>query len=342
MLAYALTAGLIFTQNIDTGFAGFKYKDRSGYMPSHKDWSEIWTVVYNETGWSYEEARKRIFFIGHHMSQSPKLAYQSLKLEQSGKKMLPLSPDGFFISNRYGKFKDKRKKDRFRRYKGWILQQTIPPELKEGIKNGSIALGENLSGKNLIVPYWIKSTASVPPFFHNTGEGYHYSPDEIQLNSYSVVNGVYQDKEHIVFRWNECADQHPFCSTGAFIQHRSEGSQKVIKVKVLGSSMAQISPWISPNWTQAWINSYLKVKCGSSDFSFPLAGSIGFSRLNSHGKDSPFFQGNNSFLAPFERVLTFNCNEDIRKIALGRSGSLVDKIHIVETLAAQELSVDVK
>jgi hypothetical protein len=309
-------------------------------MPNYSDWNNIWQIIYKNTGWSYSEAYRKIYFIGHHMSQSPALAYETFN------KVLPAamnpSPDGFLVSNRYfTKVSKKQKVVYYDKIKEWLKLQNLPNDFINAIELGHIELGKNLSDEILIVPFFVKDQDKFPRFFHNTGEGYQATLDNLLLSAVSGNAGVVKVlANELIFKWNECPGHGDFCSTGASVRWEIQDGAYLFKVKIVGSSLSQLSPWISPNWTQAWIKPYLKIQCGHNTFHKELISSVGFRRLLTHNSQSPFFQGNNSLLAPFERSLKIPCKEGIKRISLGREGSEVDQIVEVLNLSHQELSYD--
>ncbi len=341
---YSLSAMLIFIL-MNSGyyflprFNYLKFNDRETYMPTVKDWSHIWKTVHDKTGWSYAEARKRIYYIGHHMSQSPKLAFEaSSKNFTQGRDGSKVNmPDGFFVSNRYSVQVAKNSEVQ------WLLLQNIPNDIKSGIRNKQIEFGKNLSEHIMVMPYWIKKSNFNYEYFQNTSEGYKYLDDDLVLQNSLRNNGVVEIAPYkYLFKWNECIDLAEYCSTGAIVEMKKINSNFYsFHVKIVGSALSQITPWISPSWTQAWINPYIQIECGSVLEKFIIASNVGFTRKYSHGDKNSFFQGNNSILAPFERTFNLQCSCSPTAIEIGRDGSYVDKVREVVTLAGKSLKVKI-
>ncbi len=337
--AHILLIALLSVQRIETQSADFKYKDRTHYMPTLKEWGHIWEKIYLATGWSYKEAGTKIYFVGHHMSQSPELAYNAMK--KKNPQLINPIPDGFLVSNRYFIKSDSNseaKLKRFHQYDGWLRRQNLPQEFMEALDNETIVLGKNLSEKILIVPYYVKDFNQFPQRFHNIGQGYQASAEDRLLQLIPESEGTLKlDDKNWLFKWNECPVYDDFCSTGALV---SLGEKDIISVKVVGSALSQISPWISPNWTQAWIGPYMEIRCEGKTYSHQLMSSIGFNRELTHNARTPFFQGNNSFLAPFERKFSSECKGNIDQISIGRMGSKVDQVMQVINLPGKKLTIN--
>lgn len=326
---------LAFNQKLISN-AGLLTIQKSVTMPSQSHWEHYWKIISSRTGWSYSEAQKRIYYINHHMEQDPRIILG--EMEPSIEKLTapgPL-PHGFFISSMYLQSGNTRLVDP----KEWIINQNIQSEVKKGINNGWIKLGKNLSKKYLVVPYWVLNQEKMPPYFHNVGEGYELSADDLALQKITKDGTAKLSENEFLFKWNESSDMHPFCSTGAIVKILKKEKGALINVKIVGGALSQVSPWVSPGWTQAWLSPYIKVKCATETKLFEIASSVGFNRLYSNDPTTPVLLGNNSFIGPFERSFDMNCGTKIEKISIGRRGSSVDKIRSVSSLRPTELTVD--
>jgi hypothetical protein len=330
---------MITLQNSQKYFDQNFNSNPDGYMPSAHEWSRIWTSIFKRTGWSYEVAKRKIYYVGHHVNQDPELFLSGFKRPV----VLNLNnnePDGFFVSNRYGHYlKDKR--GLVPEPKTWLANQNLQSDLIEGLISGDIVLGTNLSSTNLIVPYWIKNKIKLPDHFHNSGNGYHISSLDHELTKVTSDEGVILNEEGgYIFKWNESPDKSIYNSTGGILTIIKKNNDYNIKIKVVGATISQISPWISPNWTQAWIKPYLEISCGKETKKLLISNSIGFRRDFSHLLWTPFFSGNNSLIAPFEKSFNFKCSFKVNWIALGRESSTVEMIKEVRTLPSKKLTVN--
>jgi hypothetical protein len=324
----------------------FKNFDHSNYassqMPKYYEWESIWKSIYTDSSWNYEEAKKRIYYVGHHLEQSPQLFLEGFQNRPEAKSKT--LPDGYFVSNLYRIQNNKWPSDFTGKYipsKDWLLSQNLQPEVSIALRNGDIELGKNISKKILILPYWVKNTKNVPQFFHNIGQGYMLTKEDLQLNLIHSKEGVVKiAKDQYLFKWNETSNQDKYFSTGAtvFLTKNLKNNYNV-SVKVVGGTISQTSPWISPDWTQAWIAPYIEITCGKKIQKFLISKSIGFRREGSFQTKSPLLSGNNSFVAPFERSFAFVCDRAINNLKLGRESSTVETIRKVLVLPPKVLSV---
>lgn len=306
------------------------------FLPKQDDWSNIWDTIHYNTGWSYAEARNKIYYVGHQLEQDPALVIEGFRSN------LPISdnkinPDGFIVSNRFSRF------GQFKTPNPLIvlLRQNLQQEIRRGLRNGDLKIGENLSKSRMVIPYWVSDNSDLPKHFHNTGEGYLVSQDDLKLQSIEGTEGTKElSPNKYLFKWNENPDQHYFCSTGALLLIEKKGQDYTIDLKVIGATLSQTTPWVSPNWTQAWIEPYLEINCGKETINFLIASSIGFNRNYSFNLQNPIMVSNNSFIGPFERRFTFTCVKPITSISLGRQSSTVDMIRIVKKLPSKILTIN--
>ncbi len=339
-MAIFLFLSLLCSQQMNTETFDFKYKDRTKYMPTQVEWDHIWSTIYQNTGWSYEQAKDKIFFIGHHMSQSPELAYMAFDKKKALAKTNSI-PDGFIVSNRFFSLANKQTRQSFLgHFNGWLNRQNIPKEFLNALDDKSVVLGENLSHEVLIVPYFVKDPLKFPRHFHNIAEGYRRTLDDEVLDKLKKSEGVKKlNSGDFLFKWTDCLVQDAFCANGALVRlNKLSHNQFKAEVKIVGSSLSQISPWISPNWTQVWLSPFLEITCGKELLHFDIISSIGFSRELTHLRRSAFFLGNNSILAPMTREFAFECSSPLTQLSVGRKGSKVDQIVRVMTLPAAKLT----
>lgn len=302
------------------------------FLPQTYEWTHIWEIVHKNTGWSYEEAKKRIYYVGHHFEQSPKMFLDQYVYREPVNKM-PIMPDGFFISNRVRLQRSampmfiERNYSKFEPH-AWLLHQNLQPEIVKGITSHNIILGKNLSNVILIIPYWVKSTTYTPRYFHNSGEGYNLSEDDKVLSIIPGPGGVkLMSANEVLFKWNENPKCNEYCSTGATVRFEKIAEEKYsVKIRIIGFTISQISPWIIPDWTEAWIKPYIDINCGGSNNHFPIADAIGFRRTASQNVGTPLLQGNNSFVGPFEKEIQVACSGKLNSISMGRLASKVERI----------------
>ncbi len=343
LVSLALAVALIQTQHSMGIIGAFASKDWGVFMPNFEEWEKIWTVINRETGWDYEYARRRIYYIGHHLEQDPELALTDFKKNEKKSPKISNPPDGFFVSNRYRTFLTKIWGPQFTAER-WMMKQNFQPEVFRAIKNGEIKLGKNVSQEILIIPFWVQDKNKFANFFHDLGEGYKLSEDDKKLSLVPGKEGVMKNGvNEFIFKWNENPDQNEYSSTGAIVSMlKKDSSNFLVNVKVVGFTLSQITPWVMPTWTQAWLTPYVRVRCDNEDSKiFLLATSIGFNRSYSYDVKTPLLQGNNSFVGPFERSFEINCKNGIKGLSIGRSGSSVETITKVNRLPEKVLSINI-
>lgn len=326
-LSLSLILALAHVQKLTFPETLFYTKTVEGYMPSYRDWKNIFSVIQKETGWDSETIRKRTYFVGHHVNQDPILFSEAMQKPSASASS---NPDGFIISNRYRVKMMKISPEK------WLLKQNLHKDILKAIESGELQVEKNLSDRILIAPYYVKKENFVPRHFHNVGEGYQISDDDLILEQIKSNEGTAKlDSTTWLFKWNECVDHHPFCSAGAVVSVLPHQ----IKVKILGAALSQITPWVSPNFTQSWIEPYLELKCGAESIRFNISSSIGFTRMYSHSSKTFFFAGNNSLIAPFEKTFDYQCKKSLEYLTLGRQKSKIEMIVNTIELPGKTLSV---
>jgi hypothetical protein len=285
------------------------------------------------------EAKDKIYYIGHHVNQAPNLFLKGVDLNSLTNKIIgnKINPDGFFVSNRIKKLMQKR--DGKVNAVWWLLKQNLHKSILKGIRNGDIVIGNNLSKFNLVVPYWITNKDQFTNTLHNSGEGYSISSEDLKLEEVQGREGVKKiDSGALLFKWNDSSDQNAFCSTGAIVNLKKiKTNYYQLDIKVIGGAISQISPWVSPNWTQSWLQPYVEVSCQNIIKRFPIIDSIGFRRIYTHYSYTPFFSGNNSLVGPLAKTIEFSCNGPIQSVSIGRKGSAIEKITKVSFLGPKSL-----
>jgi hypothetical protein len=333
ILSFIITLGLAFAQRVLANTKIFNVTNRGRSMPSYSEWKRIWGHVYLSTAWTYDEAIHRTYFINHHLEQEASFVYNEILRSGMQPKVLFPSPDGYIVSITL-KPKHQTRNDIL----SWILKQNLQREVKEGLRSGDLVIGESQSNNRLIIPYWVRNRASLPQHFHNFGAGYIQDPDEALLANLNLREGVFAlGSGRILFKWNECPDAHPFCSTGAIVILKQTLETTVeVSVKVIGATLSQVSPWISPNWTQQWIEPYIELECGKNTHHLSIASSVGYGRENATSHSHILLWGNNSFVAPFKRNFSVRCMPT--RLSLGRKGSAVETLSQIKTLPGKSLS----
>lgn len=302
-------------------------------MPSLQAWRTIWPLVYSSTGWSYDEAVRRTFFLQHHLEQDPRPIYEETVAEYASPKIEGRRPDGFFVSIAKRPMTD---------IKGWILSMPLNQDLRRGLDTGAIRLGEGVFTRTVfVIPYFVDRPSELPAWIHNTGEGYIRTEEEQALSRFGGEAATEQMKDgSFVFHWSDCPGKNKSCSAAAIVKLQREGGKTGLwrgNVRVIGSSISQSSPWIVPSWTEAWVEPYVEFECGKEWRRFPIAAILGYDRrLGVQREDYPF-NYTHSLVAPLSRDFSFRCAGDVAAVAVGREGSLVDNIRSVTRLGPKRL-----
>lgn len=306
------------------------------FMPQNYEWKHIWNVIQTYTGWDYQQAKNRIYYIGHHLEQDPELFLEEHKFEPVEKTVnFRVPPDGFFISNRM-RVKDSNSliinkiigKDIIPKL--WIIKQNIQSDVYEAIVDKKIFVGKNLSELILIAPFWIRDASTLPDQIHNIGMGYYLNGDELILQKISKNIGSIRLSENLLlFKANECPSHKEYCSNGVLVKYDPiDESGTSFKITMIGNTISQTSPWINPDWTQAWIKPSIEVECNEKNYNFQIVKSVGFLREGSHVLTSPLLQANNGFVAPIIKTINIPCPPTkIKSISIKREASRVESIN---------------
>jgi hypothetical protein len=329
LAALVLTAALALVQNPSL-WAG-ELANHGMALPRVFQWKQVGRRICEMTGWSPIEIFERLYFLGGHMEMEPRPA-----LVTSGRECVPdekrADVSGFFVTY-FTYFEDSD-------FKTWLLTLPIPESMRAGLQDGRIELGaEEVFGNVMMIPYKIKNQEGLPSAFHNIGTGYVPSSYQIYLKKYTRLTGVTPLPEGMghLFTWNECPGRHWYCIAGVKVVVDREKDKTWVEVAILGDSLSQNSPWITPGWTVAWIEPYLEIYCGRRRMTHVLAESVGY--LDKYGFPAQyysFFLGNHSILAPIRRTFKVDCR--VTEVAVGRKSAVVSKIHSTETLPPRHRS----
>jgi len=328
-----LAMGLAQTRLLQDGVV----KRSANMMPRLRHWTHIWGPIYRHTGWSWDEAIHRTYFIGHHIEQDAQSGYEFVIARAKTQVRNENPPDGFFVdfAKNPGDFDDTGDAVR------WMLEQNISEDLKDALRAGDIRLEDSLHPKMLIMPYRTVKSRLLPAHFHDYGEAYLRDPDESLLDEIRAPEAaIAKGGGRFVFKWNECPETEVFCSTGALVELKKQERDSVaLKVRVIGQAISQVSPWISPNWTEAWNSPYVELKCGGEIQRFKLASSIGYRREYANETEHLHLRGNNSIVAPFEREFSLPCKGKPQALTVGRESSTVETIYRTKELPGKPLTL---
>ena len=298
-------------------------------VQSRAQLEDLSRIIRSQTGWNFEEARKRVFFLYAHLEQGFEQPYLAIESEP---RLEPIDapPDGFFVVSRlaYRVNGGLRGEDEFRKF---LAQQTLPPEIRQGLVDGGIRVWLTRSTEALIVAgYRVVDRSRLPSYFQNTGFPYSLERAQVGLEKLTGTQGVVPLGEaDVLFHWNQCpGDPIPpsFCRTAMRVKWSdSQAGKYRFDIQISGFVLSQSSPWVSPKWTEGWIRPYLSVECGREVRRIELASGIGYFKSLVH-----FRQGmtvsNHSMLAPFVRTIDLDCAGKLKAISAGREGTEVENL----------------
>src|SRR5262249_30652619 len=116
-----------------------------------------------QTGWTFDEAKDRIFYLNVRAAQTPRWIYPKKQGRTTGS-----IPDGFFAALASETPPDQGD------VMSWLLAQNIQENISTGLLQGGIEVGgpQKLSKRFWLIPYFVRDKENFLPYFHNSGEGY--------------------------------------------------------------------------------------------------------------------------------------------------------------------------
>ncbi|MGZ3721486.1 MAG: hypothetical protein ACXVA9_01065 [Bdellovibrionales bacterium] len=306
-------------------------------LPALGHWLKIWGPVIQRTGWDWETAIHHTYFINHHMEQFPRPGFEAA-LAANPRQPSRDDLDGVIVSLQNSPADFEQPGDPTQ----WLLKQDIQSDIKEAIRHGDLAFEPSLNPKILILPFKVRRESILPRTFHNYGEAYARDSEELILDKIPSTEAAERIAfDRVAFKWNECPDGAPFCSSGILVKYSQTESGKLdLAVRVVGQAISQVSPWICPNWTQAWIEPYVEVLCGGETHKFKLISSLGFRREYAIDSSLVLLLGNNSIVAPFERDYQIACKGKLSAISAGRESSQVESLYNSKKLPGKRLTIN--
>lgn len=284
-------------------------EDRGGGRPTFAAQQAAAEIIYAGTGWNYEEARRRIFYVGVHnetaLGQIYVDATRTITARPKG------GIDGYFLALAYPPLPPANA-GAFREF---LLESTLPREVREGLLSGNLQIGAPATFHNFfVVPYSVVDPAQTPAYFHNRGEG--YSAESVIQKPQPLLNA-----ESMEASFSTCPDPSLCAITVRLEQRPVDKNEWQVQASLLAPALSQSSDWISPAWTEALWDSYWLYRCGKREERIPFAHALGFDPF--HGR----LQQTGTFLAPFTRLYRLRCPlppHDFRfgfaKAAISRDG----------------------
>lgn len=317
----ALKWGLpIFASLFLTGILTYLYvpryvEKRRAYAPSFFSLRSALQYVHDQTCWTPEQMREKIFSINIYSFISWQLLNE--------KECVYKSPDkkfrsAIFLIPRKDRSNSKSILDRLDAIKEFKESRLERVFLKD-IENGNLDLERPAKFGNLqVILVSERIPNSAPIRFHNIGYPYSKAPVEKQLkNAFSVADPILRVEPNVLLaKISSCDGQlgsdDSYCHAGFLLKlNPSLENSEVLTVSILGEALSQPSFWIDPQRTSAWIAPFVEFKCREGISKILLAEAIGFNRR----------QGwkllNSTVLAPFSKAIAVPCPKSLAEIRVG-------------------------
>jgi hypothetical protein len=263
--------------------------------------------VISRTGWSWEEARQRIFVINSHYQRTMGTVYRETWAKTANQSSIsgPV-PDGFLVIS--GRLFSHEEDDFIQMIKD---DQDLPADLTQSLKDGKIRLEKPIEvPQGALAAYFINDKNHFPLSFQNIG------------TSYLVASPKITPKPSLVtFTFNDCPDHSDFCNIRFDVSHDKASRQ--FYVRVSGEVISQPSVWVSPNWTQMIYSPYLKIRCAGNEKheSFTIVSKIGSDRNVTDIRNLSGY-----ILGPIERQISDPCGGGkVGDIEAGFKSSAISK-----------------
>jgi len=314
-VAMALPLVLVFALFVGTS-AQVNARNHVRRANSISAFENISRQIFLDTGWNFEQAKRRMFFVKFHYQSTPAVIYREFE-RKLGAQVRPVSPapDGYFVFY-LRELQDRRlTKENFR---SWTATQPLPVMVRRGLYEGLLQLGEpQFFDMVVLAPYFVPDSDKFPRHFHNYGiqygDGTSEAEDEAPLTGW-----------HKELRLNDCPGTEKFCEIKFTVQKFSRDSWNRLQIRLSGAVISMPNHWINPDWSQYLTEPYVKIQCGEklAPVEIILLESIGYGRLGRHDPKK-----NNFILGPFERTIRNPCgSKEPLKISAGyKSADVLDR-----------------
>lgn len=262
------------------------------------DLEKIYTNIYRTTGWSTDEARKRLYFVNLFYE----LGFLELYRTVSHQSMISVSnttkPDGFFIYRKETPDSD------------LVNSKNLNPSLAEGIRSGSIVISSVGTFGNAfeLISYRVKDLSKHPPYFQNIGDP--YGSKEIEFIR-TLKKSTADSKTLAYGIFNPCVSNVNFCSVAISASSPDLTNHKnKIHVQIASQLLAQPSPSVYAHHLLRIHYPYIEFLCPEGQKKIRLSESQG-------NNPQSIFNGLD-MLTPFERIITSPClSSPVRGLVFG-------------------------
>jgi hypothetical protein len=154
VLGFAIVVLLALVQNPSAW--GNKMKMKLVFIPSNNEWTKIGETICNDYGWSFSEIQRRFYFVDMHMELDANQANNFKQKCTNPRPASEMAPDGFIVTSRFN-LKTGTAKE-------FLLAQPLADEIKAGLENDDLKLGEARNFHSLVmVPYFVRTPKNCRP-----------------------------------------------------------------------------------------------------------------------------------------------------------------------------------
>lgn len=288
-------------------FVGFRPTTNSPPL-SIAEHTAIAEMVYKNTGWTFDEARKRLYYFNSHPGQTMRYIYEEHRQHAPEPAPLADPPDGYILATFV-----KRIPGDFIKSPAEYVQKNIEPSIAAGIKEGAIMFDKPrmLSKRSFAMAYKVKDKLRYPPFFQNRSEEYNTRQAEVITQLQRKAQEDPGKTRVAVF--NSCGDKRSSCTIALAAEGENlRDPSKPMRIQILGVPLALPARRMSPDWNQVLEEPFAEIHCGKVKEKFALATLIGLPQKLGSQWD------HEALLAPFERhIQASKCRGQIEAITLG-------------------------
>ncbi len=275
-------------------------------FPGVSDLEAMSREIYARTGWSYDEARVRIFYVNVRDVLTPAYVYRDI--EARARPPAPrtaaakFGADGYFAAFLAD---DPDAESAILRPRDLVLSPGIVPMLADAIKRGSIQLGTPAAaGRFVLIPYKVMDTEHLPRYFHNSSEGYALD---------ALAPGFPEAPGQRTFRFlfNDCPQHAAACDVAADVRlrPRKRGHWNV-DVVFSGQPLTQASDGVNMMWLETLSHPYFSAACRGRERRVLLADSLGIHPSRSRNM-------NGDLLGPYARSFDVDCGGPPQFVTVG-------------------------
>lgn len=290
------------------------YLSRSNEIfPYFADYVELAKAIKNTTGWSYSEARKRIFYINTFNQATPRNIWDNVVSEKVTAKS---DISGYFAL--LNQDLNLQPFEKLRSFTLEVISGKFGEFLKTILQTKAITLLTPVkAGRFLLFPYKIHNFNELPLYFQNIGFSYEKYPEQVNFEkkiSGQEIEAI--DTNNFFFRWNECPHNSEYCTIGFKLKMDTSTFEKKLHITILGAPISVPSINTLPDWTIALIRPYGILSCGRKNTKRIFTESVGYYTPSRYQLNRVHTM-NHSITGPVDIVWKLHCSKKHMTIKLG-------------------------